>query len=203
MLSRLYIGAFDPSAYDEGIFTKHSGNVTAYLVHNEHGPNTVFEVTDEFGRVRLLKNSREIVTVAGGPDLSFSFRSVPSFMSMLDAESTTRDAIYEVYATIDHLLFHENTAPFVAARMIQRFVTSNPDPSYVAAVATAFKTGTYDGFGSGKYGDLAATISAVLLEHDAQSVVLDADPFSGEYLMLYERMLYEQSKYCWRVNSVD
>ena len=179
VLSELYIGAYDPSAYDEGHFTKHSGElVTAYLVNDIHSSSTVFEVTDEFGRVRLLKNSKETINISGGSN-SLSFQSAPSFMSMINTEATTRDALNEVDATIDHLFYHENTAPFVATRLIQRFVTSNPDPSYVAAVATAFKTGTYDGFGSGKYGDLAATISAVLLEPDAQSHVLDADPFHG------------------------
>ena len=74
---------------------------------------------------------------------------------------------------------HDNTAPFIALRLIQRFVTSNPHPNYVKAVATAFQTGYYDGFGAGKYGDLGSTIAAVLLEPDALSVVLDVDPFHG------------------------
>ena len=178
IFSELYIGAYDPSAYDHNTYNIYTNeDITVYLVNDEYSSNTVFEATDHFGRVRLMKNSREIVNIAGGTD--FSFRSAPSFMSMLSTEKTTRDAINEIDATIAHLFYHENTAPFIATRLIQRFVTSNPDPSYVSAVATAFQTGKYAGFGSGKYGDLASTISAVLLEPDAQSVVLDVDPFHG------------------------
>jgi cullin-associated NEDD8-dissociated protein 1 len=38
----------------------------------------------------------------------------------------------------------------------------------------------YDGFGSGKYGDLAATIAAVLLDREARSVELDLDAANGQ-----------------------
>ncbi len=177
VLSKLYIGAYDPSTFDGGTYTVEEGNgVKAYLVGNEYSSNTVFEVTDAHGRTRLLKNSKEFVRIDGS---GFSFRSAPSFMSILNEEASLRDARYEVDAVIDHLLYHPNTAPFIAIRLIQRFVTSNPTPDYVKTVATAFKTGKYDGFGSGKYGDLAAAISAVLLEPDALSVVLDVDPFHG------------------------
>ena len=75
--------------------------------------------------------------------------------------------------------YHDNTAPFIAIRLIQRFTTSNPNPSYVKAVAEAFQTGEYGDFGSGKYGDMEATIAAVLLEPEARSTVLRADPFIG------------------------
>lgn len=65
-------------------------------------------------------------------------------------------------------------------RLIQRFTTSNPKPRYVKAVAEAFRSGKYDGdIGTGEYGDLAATIAAVLLDPEARSINLDADPFKG------------------------
>lgn len=63
--------------------------------------------------------------------------------------------------------------------MIQRFTTSNPNPKYVEAVALAFRNGKYGDFGTGQYGDMEATIAAVLLEPEARSTVLDADPFIG------------------------
>jgi hypothetical protein len=49
----------------------------------------------------------------------------------------------------------------------------------VKEVATAFRTGSYEGIGKGKYGDLAATIAAVLLDKEARSVAFDANPFKG------------------------
>ena len=52
-----------------------------------------------------------------------------------------RDCLWEVEALLDHLFEHPNTPVFVAYRMIQRFVTSNPSGAYVQAVSDAFKTG--------------------------------------------------------------
>jgi uncharacterized protein (DUF1800 family) len=74
----------------------------------------------------------------------------------------------------------DNTAPFLAYQFIQRFVGSNPSPRFIATVATAFRDGEYEGFGSGKYGDLAATFAAVLLDREARSVELDMDAASGQ-----------------------
>ncbi len=67
--------------------------------------------------------------------------------------------------------------------MIQRLVISNPSPRYIKAVATAFLEGSYEAegksFGTGKYGDLAATFAAIYLDREARSVALDADPSYG------------------------
>ena len=81
-------------------------------------------------------------------------------------------------AVLDNYLFHPNTAPFLAHLLIQRFnIASNPAPSHVLAVATAFQSGTYSiggtNFGSGKYGDLSSTIAAILLCPDAASATVD------------------------------
>ena len=93
------------------------------------------------------------------------------------------DAQYETEATLDHYFYHDNTPPFLAFRLIQRLVTSNPSPLYVKNVANAFKSGTYYKggklFGKGKYGDLAATFAAIYLEDAARNVLLDADVSSG------------------------
>ncbi len=75
---------------------------------------------------------------------------------------------------LDSLMAHPNTAPFVAKRLIQNLVASNPSAGYVGRVAAAFASGSYSGggrrFGSGKAGDLAATVAAVLLDNEARSV---------------------------------
>ncbi len=93
------------------------------------------------------------------------------------------DAQYETEAVLDHYFFHDNTPPFLARRLIQRLVTSNPSPRYIQTVAEAFKSGSYDArgmsFGTGKYGDLASTFAAIYLDSAARSVVLDADITSG------------------------
>jgi uncharacterized protein (DUF1800 family) len=74
---------------------------------------------------------------------------------------------------LDSIMAHPNIGPFVAQRMIQDFVTSNPSPKYVARVATAFDTGLFASggasFGSGAKGDLRAVIAAVLLDAEAHA----------------------------------
>jgi hypothetical protein len=141
--------------------------------------HTIFELPPQIagGPTVFRLNRRSVVRVG-----DFSFRNPPLFMPTLadvtrftpqtfpsTSQSGRQPAENENSALIDHLFEHENTPPFVAFRLIQRFVSSNPSPRYIKAVATAFKTGTYAGaghtttFGAGKYGDLAATIAAVLL----------------------------------------
>ena len=94
-----------------------------------------------------------------------------------------QDAYYETDAVIDHLISHPNTAPFVSKQLIQHLGISNPSPRYVESVATAFKTGTYVSngitFGDGTLSDLKATVAAILLDREATSNTLDADPSYG------------------------
>ena len=68
----------------------------------------------------------------------------------------------------------------MAKGLIQRFTSSNPSPRYVQTVAEAFKTGTYGGttYG-GRYGDLGATVVAILSDREARSITLDAAPTQG------------------------
>ena len=114
--------------------------------------------------VRFFKNRISTVKLLQQPTMSF--RNPPRFMP-LTGEFPVRtrpwrgpdiylpQAQEEVQALLDHLSFHQNTAPFVAYRLIQRLVTSNPSLRYVKAVVTAFKTGHYAGRRySGVYGDL-------------------------------------------------
>lgn len=64
--------------------------------------------------------------------------------------------------------------------MIQRLVTSNPSPRYVTECVNAFRTGKYYGVTySGEYGDLGATVAAILLDREARSTILDSDHTFG------------------------
>ncbi|WP_457668255.1 DUF1800 domain-containing protein [Thiolapillus sp.] len=63
---------------------------------------------------------------------------------------------------LDRLFLHPNVAPFIARRLIQRLVTSNPSPAYIARVASAF-----DDNGNGVRGDMKAVIRAILLDPEA------------------------------------
>ena len=92
-------------------------------------------------------------------------------------ENGVRD---DVAGLLDHLFNHSNMPPFFARFMIQRFTVSNPSPAYIQAVAQAFKTGFYNGSGSGDRGCMEATIKAVLLHPEARSASLAYDPMYGK-----------------------
>ncbi|BAO45403.1 DUF1800 domain-containing protein [Thiolapillus brandeum] len=62
-----------------------------------------------------------------------------------------------------HILFqHPNTGPFICRQLIQRLVTSNPSPEYVARVSQVFNDN-----GAGVRGDMRAVISAILVDAEA------------------------------------
>jgi len=120
-------------------------------------------------------NKASYVTI---PGTTFTFRNPPHFVSLIDPSS--RDAAYETAAVLDHLFWHKSTAPFIVTRLIQRITSSNPSPSYVRNVVNAFTTGTYAGKTfSGSYGDLGAALAAILLDREARSDVMQAEPGRG------------------------
>ena len=69
----------------------------------------------------------------------FSFRNVPHFISLRESSQTDMEA--EIQALLDSLVNHDNVAPFIARRLIQHLVTSNPSPRYIETVASAFREG--------------------------------------------------------------
>lgn len=64
---------------------------------------------------------------------------------------------------IDNLFNHANVAPFICQQLIQRLITSNPSPDYVARIATIFNNN-----GQGERGDMAAVIKGILLDDEAR-----------------------------------
>ena len=188
VLEHLAIGSVPPSRFDAGTYTQCATTacntaanridnpVIAYLHSTssttKFDEKTIFEVPIN-GTQSYLLNKESVIELG-----DFSFRNPPHFVNWV--EPTVRDAQYETDALIDHLFYHQNTAPFVAYRLIQRVVTSNPSPRYIKAVVDAFKSGTYDGVTySGRYGDLGAAVSAMLLDPEARSLTLDLDPSHG------------------------
>ncbi len=68
----------------------------------------------------------------------------------------------DIDMALEYLANHPNTGPFIARRLIQRLVTSNPSPEYIERVADAFADN-----GRGERGDMKAVIRAVLLDEEA------------------------------------
>ena len=181
ILSKLTIGAFEPSS----LGYSHSDDAHGdFIIHqpsidDQLDINVIFEVTTDYGVNLYLKNVVSTVHILGNNNF---FRNPPQFMKLADI--TKRDALHETDATLKQYFYHDNTAPFIVTRLIQRFGISNPSPNYVARVASAFRSGSFNGalsFGTGQYGDLAATIAALLLDPEARNVLLDADPSFGSF----------------------
>ena len=175
-------GAFVPSQLGQPSLV--SGRSDVWVYGGDYSKETVFEVVnDHTGKVERRKNMRSTVSLTVSPTETLSFRTPVHIMSL--AEENERDAIYETEAALDQYFYHTNTAPFLAFRFAQRFGISNPTPTYIKAVVRAFKTGNYTSggqtFGSGEYGDLAATFAAVALHSEATNTLLEADPVHGSF----------------------
>lgn len=65
---------------------------------------------------------------------------------------------------LDAIFAHPNLPPFLSRQLIQRLVTSNPSPAYVARVAAAFAND-----GTGVRGDMKAVLRAILLDGEARA----------------------------------
>jgi uncharacterized protein (DUF1800 family) len=76
---------------------------------------------------------------------------------------------------LDTLFSHPNVGPFVGRQLIQRLVTSNPSPQYIARVAAAFNNN-----GAGVRGDMKAVIRAILLDPEARADSTLSDPNAGK-----------------------
>lgn len=184
IISTLKIGHVAPDSFPDGTFTLSSteNGVSLYTIVGEslYSHNSVFSVEYQ-GKRRYFKNMESIVQISGST--SYRFRNPPSFINI--AKPDTRDAIYETDAVLDHFFYHSNTAPFLVTQLIKRFGISNPSYRYIDVVATAFRSGIYTYpkaqliFGDGKYGNLESTIAAIILDREARSVTLDADPSTG------------------------
>jgi uncharacterized protein (DUF1800 family) len=82
-----------------------------------------------------------------------------TFLGTTIAAQTTADPQASLSTALTTLAAHPNVGPFIGRQLIQRLVTSNPSPQYVAAVSAAFK-------GSG--GDMKAMLKAVLMHPEAR-----------------------------------
>ena len=92
-----------------------------------------------------------------------------SFLGVTVAAQSKSDPDTSLKTALDTLANHANVGPFIGRQLIQRLVTSNPSPAYVAAVAAAFNGNGGSG-GSGTRGDMKATLKAVLLHPEARLV---------------------------------
>ncbi len=85
------------------------------------------------------------------------------------------DGVTALRLSLDAIFAHANVAPFVSRQLIQRLVTSNPTPAFVARIATVFNND-----GTGTKGNLAAVLKAILLDDEARSATVAAGVSAGK-----------------------
>jgi uncharacterized protein (DUF1800 family) len=90
---------------------------------------------------------------------------------------------------LDNLAGHANVGPFISIQLIQRLITSNPTPAYVGRVSAVFADN-----GQGQRGDLAAVVTAILLDDEARS---DEAAQSSTFGKLREPLL--KTTHVWRL----
>lgn len=79
---------------------------------------------------------------------------------VLPANTKAKDGLK---IALDNIFNHPNVGPFICKQLIQRLITSNPSPEYVARVAKVFNENSL-----GVRGDLKEVIEAIYLDKEAR-----------------------------------
>ena len=99
------------------------------------------------------------------PNTSFHSISAKNFLGVTIAAQTAPNTEGDLKIALDTLFNHPNVGPFIGKQLIQRLVTSNPSPEYVARVTAAFNDN-----GAGVRGDMKAVWRAILLDTEARTL---------------------------------
>ena len=121
---------------------------------NYLGPMLAVDANHEFGTKVLMNGVVAPANMTMGQDLAFAHQNIFN---------------------------HANVGPFIGKQLIQKLVTSDPSPAYVARVTAAFNNN-----GLGQRGDLRAVVRAILLDPEARGA-RKIDPGYGK---LVEPVLY-------------
>ena len=119
----------------------------------------------------------------GGPMVAFESNHDGGAKTFLGQPvAAGQSAEQELNSVLTIIFNHPNLPPFVAQQLIEKLVTSNPSPAYVGRVASAFASGKFQSYGSGKRGDMQATVAAILLDPEARrgDSPTTADPGDGK-----------------------
>ncbi len=81
----------------------------------------------------------------------------------------------DIEAAVTNLFNHPNVGPFIALRLIHRFVTSNPSHDYIGRVAAKFNNN-----GSNVRGDMKAVIKQILMDPEARDPAMMESPTFGK-----------------------
>ena len=73
-------------------------------------------------------------------------------------------AAQDLADALDNVFNHPNVGPFIGRQLIEKLVASNPSPAYVQRISAVF-----DNDGTGRRGNLAAVVRAILLDDEARA----------------------------------
>lgn len=90
--------------------------------------------------------------------------SAKSFLGVTVAAQSPANPEASLKVAMDTLFNHPNVGPFIGRQLIQRLVSSNPSPQYIARVSAAFNNN-----GQGVRGDMKAVVRAILLDSEARN----------------------------------
>lgn len=101
--------------------------------------------------------------------------SQKDFLGVTIPATSTADTAGDLKTALDTIFNHPNVGPFIARRLIQSLVTSNPSPAYLGRVASVFNNN-----GSGVRGDLGAVVKAILTDTEARDSSVVSSPTFGK-----------------------
>ncbi len=101
--------------------------------------------------------------------------SEKSFLGTTISASTTSDPTGDLKIALDTIFNHPNVGPFIGKQLIQKLVTSNPSPAYIARVAAVFNND-----GAGVRGNLGAVVKAILMDPEARDDTAVSNPTFGK-----------------------
>jgi uncharacterized protein (DUF1800 family) len=144
-----------------------------------YGFTDVAELAKTFTGLKGTNNG-----ASGSDTVNWNFTSREMFAQESDHDKTAKSLLNgylqipanmnvkaEIRLVCEKLVKHPNCAPYVATRLIQNLVTSNPTPAYVGRVSQVFTASD---------GHLGQVIKAILLDPEARGPRFLTEPLHGK-----------------------
>ncbi len=158
------------------VFTGLSGGDWDYLYHPEYSPSDPLVFHKNFNHYDMT------VPMMMHEDYHDPYTKVMIDGTVIPAGQAGMDDINQA---IDILFNHDNVGPFIALRLIQQLVKSNPSPAYINRVALAFNND-----GNGVRGNLEYVIRTILTDTEARNCNWLDDAKNGKLLQPVERIVH-------------
>jgi uncharacterized protein (DUF1800 family) len=171
-----------------------SSSVPAADVYNvfvSGTPNTMSQLKTQYHQPMAVNAGnhsvyeKDLLSYSG----NYATGSVDRFIIQASSQTTT-SANNELGQAIDNIFNHPNVGPFICRELIQRLIGSSPSPAYLFRVAQVFANDQYNGSNPtdangnptapiGVRGNMAAVVKAILLDSEARTTTMLANPGYG------------------------